>query len=135
MKESDRIFTFHPDTISSYFSSFLKKNNLPKASIHSLRHGNISLQLYMGIDPKTASVRAGHSNVRRNNAGFMHICKNQQIGLLRKNWMKHYHSILIISILKEKEGQCTEYIALFVLFILFLFLVFLCFFFLCIEKS
>lgn len=103
LKDSDRIFTFHPDTISSYFSDFLKKNNLPKASIHSLRHGNISLQLYMGIDPKTASVRAGHSNVRCNDAESMHICRNQQIGLLHKNLMKHYHSILIISILKEKR--------------------------------
>lgn len=66
LKDNDRIFTFHPDTISSYFVSFMRKNNLPKISLHKLRSGNITLQLYMGIDPKTASVRAGHSNVRYN---------------------------------------------------------------------
>ncbi len=75
-KFGNRAFTFHPDTISSYFVSFMKKNNLPKVSLHKLRHGNITLQLYMGIDPKTASVRAGHSNVRRYNAEFMLTCRN-----------------------------------------------------------
>ena len=63
LKDSDRIFTFHPDTISSYFVSFMKRNNLPKVNLHKLRNANITLQLYMGIDPKTASVRAGHSNI------------------------------------------------------------------------
>lgn len=66
LKDSDRIFTFHPDTISSYFVSFMKKNNLPHVNLHKLRNANIVLQLYMGVDPKTASVRAGHTNVRNN---------------------------------------------------------------------
>ncbi|MBP3597072.1 MAG: site-specific integrase [Clostridia bacterium] len=59
----DRVFTMHPDTISSWFVNFMERNNLPRVSLHKLRSGNITLQLYMGVDVKTASVRAGHANV------------------------------------------------------------------------
>lgn len=75
-KYGDRVFTFHPDTISGYFVNFMKRNKLPKVSLHKLRHGNISLQLYMGIDPKTASVRAGHSNIR---CYYEHLCTYAKI--------------------------------------------------------
>lgn len=81
--DNDKIFTqwngttMHPDTISSWFKKFISKNNLRKVTLHSLRHANISLQLYMGVDPKTASVRAGHSNIgitMRNICSYAKIC-------------------------------------------------------------
>lgn len=68
-EDNNYIFTqwngkiMHPDTVSSYFANFMKKYDLPQVSLHSLRKANITLQLYMGVDPKTASVRAGHSNI------------------------------------------------------------------------
>lgn len=71
-KNTDKVFTtwdgstLHPDTASKWFSKFVKKHKdiLPQdITLHSLRHANISLQIYAGIDPKTVSVRAGHSNV------------------------------------------------------------------------
>ncbi len=73
----DRIFTMHPDTASSWFVKFVKRHKdcLPQdITIHSLRHANISLQLYAGVDPKTASVRAGHSNVRNYNEYLPDTC-------------------------------------------------------------
>ena len=66
-KHGDKIFSFHPDSISKWYSNFMKRNKLGNPSLHKLRNANITLQLYMGIDPKTASVRSGHSNIRRYN--------------------------------------------------------------------
>lgn len=67
--DSNKIFTslngqpLHPDTLSSWFGRFVKKNNLPKISLHSLRHTNATLMIANGIDIKTVSKRLGHSNV------------------------------------------------------------------------
>lgn len=65
--ESDRLFTsadgspIHPDTLTSWFSGFVKRHNLPKVTLHGLRHTNASLLIAAGTNIRTVSSRLGHS--------------------------------------------------------------------------
>lgn len=67
--DSRKIFTqwdgkpVHPDSLSGWFSRFVKKNNLPQISLHSLRHTNATLLVASGTDLRTISKRLGHSNM------------------------------------------------------------------------
>ena len=66
-QEHDRLFTqwngepIHPDTVTSWFSGFVKKNNLPPETVHSLRHTNATLLIAAGTNLRTVSARLGHS--------------------------------------------------------------------------
>ena len=66
---TNKVFTqsngkpIHPDTITGWFRKFIKRNNLPKVSIHSLRHTNATLLIANGTDLRTVSKRLGHSNM------------------------------------------------------------------------
>ena len=68
-ENSGKVFTqwngkpIHPDTVTGWFSKFIKKNNLPDVSIHSLRHTNATLLIASGTDLRTVSKRLGHSNM------------------------------------------------------------------------
>ena len=65
--ESGRLFTsadgspIHPDTLTSWFSGFVKRHNLPKVTLHGLRHTNASLLIAAGTNIRTVSSRLGHS--------------------------------------------------------------------------
>ena len=67
-EEHDKLFTkydgkpIHPDTITGWFSRFIKSNNLPNITIHSLRHTNATLLINSGIPITTISARLGHAN-------------------------------------------------------------------------
>ena len=66
-QESDRVFTrwngapFRPDTLTNWFSNFVKRNDLPPVTIHSLRHTNATLLVSSGTNLRTVSARLGHS--------------------------------------------------------------------------
>lgn len=53
----------HPDSITDFCRKFARAYGLPFFTPHSLRHSNISLLISHGVDIKTVSTRAGHSNV------------------------------------------------------------------------
>lgn len=53
----------HNDTVTKWFSRFLKKNNLKHMRFHDLRHTHATLLIANGIDMKTVSSRLGHSNI------------------------------------------------------------------------
>ncbi len=53
----------HPDTITKWFSDFIKQHDLPNITIHSLRHTNATLLIAGGADLRTVSKRLGHSNM------------------------------------------------------------------------
>lgn len=65
---NDRLFIkddstpMHPDSLTDWTNKFVKKNNLPKFSPHSLRHTNASLLIANGVNLLTVSKRLGHSN-------------------------------------------------------------------------
>lgn len=54
-EESGQVFTtqngtpMHPDTLTSWFGSFIKTTDLPQIHIHSLRHTNATLQIANGV--------------------------------------------------------------------------------------
>ena len=80
-EDCDRIFTkwdgapLHPDTITQYFSNFISKTDLPKISIHSLRHTNITLQIAAGVPLRTVSYRAGHAQTSTTANIYSHAIK------------------------------------------------------------
>ena len=53
-----------PDVISQWFSKFLERNNLPKITLHEVRHTSISYLINKGVDIKKVADRAGHQNTR-----------------------------------------------------------------------
>ena len=49
---------------------------LPKVTLHSLRHTNITLQIIAGVDMKTVSTRAGHARVSTTSDIYSHFLKS-----------------------------------------------------------
>lgn len=80
--DSDKVFTqwngkpIHPDTITGWFSRFIKKNNLPPIHLHSLRHTNATLLIASGADLRTVSKRLGHSNMTTTGNIYAHAIKS-----------------------------------------------------------
>lgn len=66
--DCDRLFTkpdgspIHPDTIGCWFRDFIRANDLPDISIHSLRHTNATLMINSGIPITTIAARLGHAD-------------------------------------------------------------------------
>lgn len=68
-ENSEKIFTqwngkpIHPDTLTTWFRKFIKRNSLPDACLHSLRHTNATLMIAEGVDLRTVSKRLGHAQM------------------------------------------------------------------------
>lgn len=62
-----------PDVISQWFDRFLKRNNLPKITLHGVRHTSISYLINKGVDVKKVADRAGHQNTRTTEEIYSHI--------------------------------------------------------------
>jgi integrase len=50
---------YHPGSVSSAFSEFLKKNNLPHIRLHDMRHFNGTMMLKHGVSEKEIMERGG----------------------------------------------------------------------------
>lgn len=80
-EDSGKVFTawngkpIHPDTVSKWFSKFIKRHNLPEITVHSLRHTNASLLIFNGTDIKTVSKRLGHADVTTTGNIYTHAIK------------------------------------------------------------
>ncbi len=80
--DGNKVFTqwngkpIHPDTITGWFSRFIKKNNLPPIHLHSLRHTNATLLIASGTDLRTVSKRLGHSNMTTTGNIYAHAIKS-----------------------------------------------------------
>lgn len=67
-KDSGKIFTsndgsvMRPDSLTSWFQKFIKRNDLPNAHLHTLRHISATLLIAGGVDVATVSSRLGHAN-------------------------------------------------------------------------
>lgn len=67
-KNSEKVFTsndgdlMRPDSLTAWFQRFIKRNNLPNAHLHTLRHISATLLIAGGVDVATVSNRLGHAN-------------------------------------------------------------------------
>ena len=81
--ESDRLFTqwnglpIHPDTVTDWFKKFIKRNNFPHVTLHSLRHTNATLMISEGIDVATVSKRLGHASKAITLDVYVHALKSK----------------------------------------------------------
>lgn len=65
----------HPDALYQWFSNFVKRNDLPPITLHSLRHTNASLMIANGIDLATVSKRLGHADTSITARVYTHAIK------------------------------------------------------------
>ena len=80
-KGSKKIFTtafgapIHPDSVTSWFSKFIKKYNLPNIHLHSLRHTNATLLIANGTNIRTVANRLGHADTSTTSNIYAHAIK------------------------------------------------------------
>ena len=80
-KDTGYVFTkwdgspMHPDSLYQWFSNFIKRNDLPPITLHSLRHTNASLMIANGIDLATVSKRLGHADTSITARIYTHAIK------------------------------------------------------------
>lgn len=77
-----RVFTsmfgspIHPDTLSSWFKTFVRKNRFPDVHFHSLRHTYASLMIADGTPLVIVSRRLGHAQVSTTSNFYSHVIQS-----------------------------------------------------------
>jgi integrase len=66
-------------TLFNAFERILKRAELPKLPIHSLRHTHAVLQLEAGIDMKTLQERLGHGSMQITSDVYSHVSKKMEV--------------------------------------------------------
>ena len=66
----------HPDTVTSWFTEFVKRNNLPSVTIHSLRHTNLTLLIAAGVPLRTVASRGGHAQTSTTSNIYAHALQS-----------------------------------------------------------
>lgn len=66
----------HPDTVTGWFSSFVKRSDMSDVSIHSLRHTNATLMIAGGTDIRTVSHRLGHAQTSTTSNIYAHAIRS-----------------------------------------------------------
>ncbi len=80
--ESHQVFVtqngtpMHPDTLTGWFSDFIKTTDLPQIHIHSLRHTNATLQIANGVSVTTVAGNLGHSNANTTTKVYAHAIQS-----------------------------------------------------------
>jgi integrase len=69
-----------PNTLTLYWKRLAKKLGLPVIRFHDLRHACATHMLTLGVHPKVASERLGHSNVRITLDLYSHVLPGIQEG-------------------------------------------------------
>lgn len=77
--EDDRVFTkengtpLFPDSISKWFTAFVKRSGLPPVTVHSLRHTYASLMIADGTPLVNVSHSLGHAQVSTTTNIYAHV--------------------------------------------------------------
>ena len=66
----------HPDTVTAWFTDFVKRNNLPRVTIHSLRHTNLTLLIAAGVPLRTVANRGGHAQTSTTSNIYSHALQS-----------------------------------------------------------
>lgn len=79
--DSQKIFTndsgypLHPTSVSSWFSTFCKHNELKHIPLHSLRHTSASILIMNGVPLNAVSKRLGHACAATTSNIYTHVFK------------------------------------------------------------
>ena len=65
-----------PDTLTRWFSDFVKRTDLPPIHLHSLRHTNASILIAAGEDVRTVSGRFGDSQTSTTLNIYSHVIQS-----------------------------------------------------------
>lgn len=82
--EKERLFIqddgkpINPDTINYWLKEFIKRNNLPHITPHSLRHTFATLQIAHGVDIRTVQAQTGHAQASTLVNIYSHAVKSAQ---------------------------------------------------------
>ena len=66
----------HPDTLSGWFRSFIKRHNLPPIHLHSLRHTSATLLIADHTPLTTVAARLGHANTNTTTKIYAHAIQS-----------------------------------------------------------
>lgn len=66
---------YHPDSVSTWWTRFIKRHNLPKVTLHGLRHTSATILINKGVHPKLISERLGHSDIRVTMNTYGHVLR------------------------------------------------------------
>ena len=82
--EDGRVFTtdlgapIFPDSVTSWFSDFVERSDLPKVTVHSLRHTYASLMIADEVPLVVVSRQLGHSKASTTANIYAHVIKSTQ---------------------------------------------------------
>ena len=80
--DNDYLFTrwngepYHPDALSGWFRSFVRRNDLPPIHLHSLRHTSATLLIADHTPITTVAARLGHANASTTTKVYAHAIKS-----------------------------------------------------------
>lgn len=66
----------HPESLSTWFTRFITKNNLPPLSFHQLRHTHATILLESGVAMKTIQDRLNHTRYQTTADIYSHVVKS-----------------------------------------------------------
>jgi integrase len=69
---------WHPDTITATVQRLIDASELPRVTLHGLRHSHITHLLGAGVDVKTVSARAGHASAAFTLDRYGHVLAGRQ---------------------------------------------------------
>ncbi len=81
-EDHDRLFTtdtgtpIHPDTLTNWFTDFIKRNGFPHVTIHGLRHTNATLLINSHVPITTIAARLGHASPTTTTNIYTHAIKH-----------------------------------------------------------
>jgi integrase len=73
----------NPDTLSSAWYRFCKKEGFPGVRFHDLRHAHATLMLLQGVHPKVVSERLGHASIGITLDTYSHVLPSMQAEAVR----------------------------------------------------
>jgi len=70
---------YHPDSLTTMWNRFTKKNGLDHIRLHDLRHTNATAMIQAGVSPKVVQHRLGHADVSITLNTYTHVlpCMDQ----------------------------------------------------------
>lgn len=83
-QQSGKISTYAPSRVLINFQRLCKLNDLPRFTMHSLRHANASLLLQQGVPDKYAMERLGQSTTSMLKSVYQHTFKSEQTKISSK---------------------------------------------------